>query len=67
MDESHVSIGIDVSKDFLDWAATGTSSSGRVANDPAGHQSLLQTLKALKPAWIILEATGSLELSLIHI
>jgi transposase len=32
-----------------------------VANDPAGHQSLLQTLKALKPAWIILEATGSLE------
>ena len=62
MTESTVSIGIDVSKATLDWAAAGgASGSGQVANDPAGHRALAKALQALQPAWVVLEATGGLE------
>jgi transposase len=69
MTESLVAIGIDVSKKALDWAAAGTPTSpetggapgGQVGNDPAGHRALVQSLKALRPSWVVLEATGGLE------
>jgi transposase len=59
--QSEVSVGIDVSKAQLDWAALGREAGGQVANDPAGHAALAATLQALRPTWVVLEATGGLE------
>lgn len=56
-----VSVGIDVSKAQLDWAAVGLDARGQVSNDEAGWAALVQTLKPCHPTWVILEATGGLE------
>jgi len=56
-----VAIGIDVSKAQLDWAAVGVEAGGSVANDPAGQAALVARLRELRPAWVIVEATGGLE------
>lgn len=54
-------IGIDICKDRLDVADDGESSPWSVANDDAGISSLVDRLKALQPALIVMEATGGLE------
>lgn len=60
MSEQSINVGIDVSKDTLEVAA----SNGEhfvVGNDEAGSQDLVQRLQALKPERIVLEATGGYE------
>jgi transposase len=51
-------VGIDVSKDDLDIACRPESTHWRVANESAGIAQYLAHLRPLKPALIVLEATG---------
>lgn len=58
-------VGIDVSKEQLDWAVHGSADGGRVAHDEAGLDALAERLRALKPERVVLEATGGLEMSVL--
>jgi len=58
-------VGIDVSKDRLDMAVRPTGEPGSFSNDPAGIRGLVAQLKSLRPAGIVLEATGGLEVPLL--
>ncbi len=53
-----VFVGIDVSKDWLD-VAVRDGGAWRVRNEPEAHQALAFQLAALKPALVVLEATGA--------
>ncbi len=54
-------VGIDVSKAHLDVASRPDGEAFRTPNTPEGIASLVERLKALPPALILLEATGGLE------
>jgi transposase len=54
-------VGIDVSKDRLDVAIGSEGELWQVSNDAAGHSDLLERLGGVKPALIILEASGGYE------
>ncbi len=56
-----VYVGVDVSKARLDLASRPTGDRFDVANDPAGIDSLVDRLRAARPALVVLEATGGLE------
>lgn len=56
-------IGIDVSKATLDVAMRPSGEKLSVGNDEASIQALVQRLSELRPALIVLEATGGLERS----
>jgi len=58
-------VGIDVSKEHLDWAVHGSAEGGRVKHDEAGLEELVARLRALKPERVVLEATGGLEMSVL--
>jgi transposase len=58
-------VGIDVSKDQLDVACRPEPTRWRVANDSAGVAQCLSQLRQLKPAIIVLEATGGWQCSLV--
>lgn len=60
-----VFVGIDVSKEHLDWAAHDGSGSGRVTNDEPGLADLIARLQALRPERVVLEATGGLEVAVV--
>jgi transposase len=53
-----VFVGIDVSKDWLDVAATPSGTSQRFANDEHGHGKLVEWMSATSPSLVVLEATG---------
>jgi transposase len=57
-------VGVDVSKQFLDCARSDQRDSWRVNNDPAGIESLVQTLLKSPPACIVVESTGGFERNL---
>jgi transposase len=59
-------IGIDVSKQFLEVAVHKTECHFRCPNEPTKFPGLLAELIALRPARIVLEATGGLEIPLLH-
>lgn len=56
-----VSVGIDVSKATLDVAVHGEPQTRGVANDPRGFKALIAWLVPLRPAQVVLEATGGFE------
>jgi transposase len=58
-------VGIDVSKDQLDIACRPEPTRWRVANDSAGIAPCIAQLRQLKPALIVLEATGGWQHSLV--
>ena len=60
MDEL-VYVGIDVSKATLDVAVRPTSEAWQTANDLSGVDALAERIAALKPALVVLEATGRYE------
>lgn len=62
MSESFV--GIDVSKAHLDFHLRPAHQSQRFANDEAGIKRLVDHLAELQPAFVVLEATGGLEMPL---
>jgi len=59
---SHGFVGVDVSKDRLDVALYPETSSWSVPNDEAGIEDLVQRLRPLHPARVVLEATGGYEM-----
>jgi transposase len=54
-------VGIDVAKDHLDFDATPTPAPLRVAYDPAGLAQAVAHLHRLRPALIVMEASGGYE------
>jgi len=54
-------VGLDVSKQQLDVAIFPTGKSFSCSNSYAGHKKLVQRLRRLKPALIVLEASGGYE------
>ncbi len=61
MSESQHFVGIDVSKAALDVAVRPGGPAFRVANDAAGLAELVDRLRPLAPALVVLEATGGYE------
>lgn len=59
-------LGIDVSKDQFDLAFDGQAATSTFANDAAGIAQLIQHLRPLHPALIVLEATGGYERALLQ-
>lgn len=55
-------VGIDVSKEHLDWAVHGTSVGGRLAYEDDGLLELVRCLREMQPTLIVMEATGGLEM-----
>ena len=64
MEVGPIFIGIEVSKARLDVFVRPLGSRESVANDEAGIKTLVARLHELKPALIVLEATGGFERSL---
>lgn len=56
-------VGIDVSKNMLDVHVLPEGLSYSFANEPQTIKALIRKLKKLKPALIVLEATGGYEIS----
>ena len=61
MEGTPIFVGIDVSKAGLDVAVRPTGNRELVANDAAGIEILVERLRELQPALIVLEATGGIE------
>jgi transposase len=59
-----VYVGVDVAKDTLDVADSGSRETRQFTNDDEGIIQALQYIASLEPAGIILEATGNLEMPL---
>ena len=57
-------IGIDVSKDRLDVAAYPSEETWNTSQAPEDLDALARRIKKLKPALVVLEATGGLEMPL---
>jgi transposase len=58
---ARVGVGIDVSKDWLDVATTGTAAPWRVRNSAEGLRRLVAQLGALEVHRVVLEASGGYE------
>ncbi len=62
MNRSKVFVGIDVSKAQLDIETSPVSTDLSVTNDDSGISTLVRHLKKIKPALVVLEATGGYEI-----
>lgn len=56
-----VFIGIDVSSQTLEVASSAEAKSWQLANDSTGIEQLVEQLRSLAPALVVLEATGGYE------
>ena len=65
MEQEAIYAGIDVSKARMDVAVRPADDGWMVSNDDAGIRQLVSRLKTLKPAMVVLEASGGLELPLV--
>jgi transposase len=65
MSTSEVAVGIDVSKDWLDVCVLPAGREHRVAHTAVGIATLTAELHTLQPAYLVLEATGGLEIALL--
>jgi transposase len=66
MAEEKVSVGIDVSKTWLDIAVLPTEESWRIENTEAGIAQLIESLRFLALDRIVVEATGGYEAKLVE-
>ncbi len=64
MTEEKVYVGVDVAKGTLDVAVTDSEEARQFANNAKGISQAVSYIAGLKPAMIILEATGNLEMPL---
>ncbi len=64
MTKEAVYVGVDVAKDTLDVADSGSRETRQFPNDHEGIAQAVQYIASLQPAGIILEATGNLEIPL---
>lgn len=63
---AELSVGVDVSKDFLDVAVWPKGEAWRAENNKAGVKGLVRRLLALGPKVVVLESTGGYERALLH-
>jgi transposase len=63
MDQLRAFVGIDVSKDRLDVHVRSSGETFAVARNGEGLESLVTQLAGLKPALVVLEATGGFEIT----
>jgi transposase len=63
--ESEVFVGIDVAKARLDVGLAPSGTTWAVAHDEVGIATVVERLEAARPALVVLEATGGLELALV--
>ena len=61
MNTTTIFVGIDVSKAQLDLAIRPRDETAALPNDLAGIEAVITRLRPLKPALVVLEATGGLE------
>ncbi len=61
MEASAVFVGVAVSKARLDVASTGSDGAWSVANTSEGIAQLVQQLREVGPALVVMEATGGFE------
>ena len=61
MHVSPVFVGIDVSKARLDCALTGSDESWAVDNTSDGITQLVERITEIRPALVVMEATGGFE------
>ena len=59
-------VGIDVSKEHLDWAHGAEGAVSRAANTPAAARLLAAALKALEPELVVVESTGCYERTIVE-
>lgn len=59
-------VGIDVSKAHLDLAIRPSNETATLSNDLAGIDEVVTRRRSLKPALVVLEATGGLERGLVR-
>ncbi|MFC1930132.1 hypothetical protein ACFLW6_04685 [Chloroflexota bacterium] len=64
MTEEAVCVGVDVAKNTLDLAVSNLKETTQFNNDHQGITSAVHYISSLKPARIILEATGHYEMPL---
>ena len=64
MTEEKVYVGVDVAKSTLCVAVTGSGEARKFTNDEKGISQAVRYIASVKPAGIILEATGNLEMPL---
>lgn len=60
-----VHVGIDVSKQHLDWATGPEGDVSRVPNSPAGVRRLVSLLRKIELASVVVESTGGYERALV--
>ncbi len=58
-------VGVDVAKDWLDVAQRPEGAPWRVSNDERGIAALVERLVQLRPALVVLEATGGMEMPVV--
>jgi len=58
-------VGVDVAKDWLDAAQRPEGAPWRVSNDERGIAALVERLVQLRPALVVLEATGGMEMPVV--
>jgi transposase len=63
---SSIVVGIDVAGNKLDLARSDSNQILTVANDDAGIAAIVELLRPLRPAVIVIEATGGLERPLVQ-
>jgi transposase len=63
MDDSAVFVGVDVSKAQLDVASNGSDETWTVSNSESGIAELVKRLRELRPALVVMEATGGFEVA----
>ena len=64
MTKETVYVGVDVAKSTLDVAVSNSKGTKQFANDPGGITNAVRHIVGLKPAGIIIEASGGLEMPL---
>ena len=64
MAEEAVCVGVDVAKSTLEVAVSDSAVTRQFANDDEGIPQAVRYIAGLKPAGVILEATGHLEMPL---
>jgi len=60
-----VCIGVDVSKEHLDWVFGAQGGVKRVSNTPAGVRRLVKQLAEIEAATVVVESTGGYERALV--
>lgn len=64
MTEDAAYVGVDVPKSTLDVAVSSSEETRQFANDHEGTSQAVRRINSLKPAGIMVEATGHLEMPL---